>query len=279
MEAITLFQGTKDRYAGVTVNSLEEPQHSGNIENVLKASLSHWKELKIRGVWFKVNLKQADWVPVLSKHGFVFHHAQTEYVMMVKWLPKKESNNIPKYAHNMIGVGAFVVNDKEELLVVQEKFYRIPHWKLPGGYVEPGEDLETAAIREVQEETGITAEFISLVAMRHLHGANFGVSDMYFIVNLRPKTFKIKMCERELSACMWMKLEDYLQHPYVHETNRFFVERYMEFKKTGVAIKSTRLFSSAMKKTNCIYSIHHPQSEKVKEEEDGSSSHDIVEDL
>ncbi|XP_076038300.1 uncharacterized protein LOC143023597 isoform X2 [Oratosquilla oratoria] len=205
MEAITLFQGTKDRYAGVTVNSLEEPQHSGNIENVLKASLSHWKELKIRGVWFKVNLKQADWVPVLSKHGFVFHHAQTEYVMMVKWLPKKESNNIPKYAHNMIGVGAFVVNDKEELLVVQEKFYRIPHWKLPGGYVEPGEDLETAAIREVQEETGITAEFISLVAMRHLHGANFGVSDMYFIVNLRPKTFKIKMCERELSACMWMK--------------------------------------------------------------------------
>lgn len=28
------------------------------------------------------------------------------------------------------------MNDKDELLVVQERFYSKPHWKLPGGYVE-----------------------------------------------------------------------------------------------------------------------------------------------
>lgn len=37
-----------------------------------------------------------------------------------------------------MGVGAFVVNDDNELLVVRERFYKHPHWKLPGGYVELG---------------------------------------------------------------------------------------------------------------------------------------------
>lgn len=41
-----------------------------------------------------------------------------------------------RYAHNVVGVGAFVVNDEDELLVVRERFYTRPHWKLPGGYVE-----------------------------------------------------------------------------------------------------------------------------------------------
>ena len=38
----------------------------------------------------------------------------------------------------MIGVGAFVVNKNDELLVVRERFHKTPHWKLPGGYVNPG---------------------------------------------------------------------------------------------------------------------------------------------
>lgn len=58
--------------------------------------------------------------------------------MMYKWLPKDETNNIPPYSHTMVGVGAVVINDKSEILVVREKYWLVPHWKLPGGYVEPG---------------------------------------------------------------------------------------------------------------------------------------------
>jgi hypothetical protein len=30
------------------------------------------------------------------------------------------------------------MNKAREILVVREKYFLIPHWKLPGGYVEPG---------------------------------------------------------------------------------------------------------------------------------------------
>lgn len=61
--------------------------------------------------------------------------------MMYKWLPKIENSNIPPHAHTMIGVGAVVVNDKSQVLVISEKYPVLnkKYWKLPGGYVEPGE--------------------------------------------------------------------------------------------------------------------------------------------
>ncbi len=42
---------------------------------------------------------------------------------------------VPPYAHNLVGVGGFVVNDKDEVLVIEERFSRAvtAHWKLPGG--------------------------------------------------------------------------------------------------------------------------------------------------
>ena len=39
------------------------------------------------------------------------------------------------------GVAGCVINDKNEVLVVQERWLRslkIKHWKLPGGVAEPG---------------------------------------------------------------------------------------------------------------------------------------------
>jgi hypothetical protein len=84
-----------------------------------------------------------------------------------------------------------VVNDSEEILVITERFSvsQKPLWKLPGGktqmflnandlywdsvstfaqkgYVDPGENLDVAVVREVLEETGVKTELKSLVAFR-----------------------------------------------------------------------------------------------------------------
>lgn len=58
--------------------------------------------------------------------------------MMYKWLPVDLTANIPLYAHTMIGVGGLVINDKKQILTIQENHAIIQGvWKLPGGYVEP----------------------------------------------------------------------------------------------------------------------------------------------
>jgi ADP-ribose pyrophosphatase YjhB (NUDIX family) len=74
-----------------------------------------------------------------------------------------------------VGVGGFVVNDKNQILVIQEKNGPITSfWKIPGGRLDPGEEIHDAAIREVFEETGIKTEFQSLICFRSsqhsLHG-------------------------------------------------------------------------------------------------------------
>lgn len=47
--------------------------------------------------------------------------------------------------------GGYVTNTVGQLLV----FYRRAHWDLPKGKIDPGETPDQAAVREVQEETGI----------------------------------------------------------------------------------------------------------------------------
>ncbi len=49
--------------------------------------------------------------------------------------------------------GGVVISKKGKVLVVNQ---RGRSWSLPKGHIEEGEDAKTAAIREIEEETGIT---------------------------------------------------------------------------------------------------------------------------
>lgn len=55
------------------------------------------------------------------------------------------------------------------------------------GLIDAGENLSDAAAREVLEETGVQAEFDSVLAFRHGHRGLFGKSDLFFVVRMRLK--------------------------------------------------------------------------------------------
>ena len=62
--------------------------------------------------------------------------------------------------------GGLVLNDKKEVLFI----YRGNKWDLPKGRIEKGEQIEETAVREVEEECGITNVFIDnfLITTYHL---------------------------------------------------------------------------------------------------------------
>ncbi|KAI4456690.1 nudix hydrolase related [Holotrichia oblita] len=252
---LAVFKGMNDRYNGIIVSSDMEKCDSDEFSIKLQESLKQWIEKNRRGIWFKVFLNQSHWVPHLITNGFKYHHAREEYVMLYRWLPEGETCNIPPYAHTSIGVGSVVVNDNNEILVVSEKYRFFEHWKLPGGYVEPGENLIDAAVREVMEETGIKTEFLSLLSFRHAHGGIFDCSDMYVVVALKALTTDLKKCDRELADCAWMNINEYLAHPQVHELNRLFVEKYLEYKNHNLKIRCDHGIHSKLNKEYMVYHV------------------------
>jgi ADP-ribose pyrophosphatase YjhB (NUDIX family) len=65
-----------------------------------------------------------------------------------------------------VGVGALVVRDGKVLLVRRAQDPGKGRWTNPGGYMEQLESIEKTIVREVMEETGVTARIKSIVALR-----------------------------------------------------------------------------------------------------------------
>lgn len=51
---------------------------------------------------------------LMLQEGFYFHHAEPKYLMLVHWLPS-EPNTLPANASHRVGIGAFVLNEKNEV--------------------------------------------------------------------------------------------------------------------------------------------------------------------
>lgn len=65
-----------------------------------------------------------------------------------------------------VGCGAFILNDKNELLL--QKRNKAPekeYWSIPGGKVEMFETFYQAVKREVKEETGVDIEIINFLGI------------------------------------------------------------------------------------------------------------------
>ncbi|KAJ7967840.1 Nudix hydrolase [Quillaja saponaria] len=226
-QQVKLLTATHDDHGGVIVE-MDQPMDSTAFVSILRASISQWRQLEKRGVWIKLPIHLVNLVEAAVKEGFWYHHAEPKYLMLVYWIPEG-ANTLPANATHRVGIGAFVMNDKREVLVVQErrgKFQGTGIWKIPTGVVEEGEDICAAAVREVKEETGIDSEFVEVLAFRQSHEEFFEKSDLFFVCMLRPLSFDVQKQEAEIEAAEWMPFEEYAAQPFVqnYELSKYIAD-------------------------------------------------------
>lgn len=153
-----LLDAADDQYDGIVIDPNGLPSNPIVFSSNLRFSLSHWKKKGKKGVWLKLLVEQSELVPIAIKAGFQYHHAEPGYLMLTYWIPDGPCM-LPANASHHVGVGGFVINDKNEVLVVQEK-YCSPQftnfWKIPTGFIVEKEEIYTGVAREVKEETGVS---------------------------------------------------------------------------------------------------------------------------
>ena len=213
-----------NQFNGIEINTEDLPATPVEFEASLGSSLIRWIQDGRFLVWLHLPIEQAAMIPIATSAGFVFHHTEPNYVLLVRRL--KEDALVPGYATHYIGAGGVAINERQELLVVSERHRGSsrPYYKLPGGALHPGEHLASAVVREVLEETGVETEFESVVCWRHWHGYRYGKSDIYFICRLKPLSDRIERDDWEIDECLWMPVSEYLQHDLVGDFNRAIVE-------------------------------------------------------
>lgn len=121
--------------------------------------------------------------------------------------------------YNQINAGGgLVMNDRGEYLLI----FRNGIWDLPKGKQEPNEDIRETALREVEEECGMTRlEIRELICVTHhcyhQHG-NFILKHTYWYKMIHTGYCTPKpQLEENIQKCIWVKKEDlprYLSDTY-----------------------------------------------------------------
>lgn len=174
-------QGSHNSARIVLTPNFDRSNFKERLEKTVESCRAHNKT----SLWVQVPMSCAGLIEEMVDCGLRFHHAEGNTASLNLWLKDTECK-IPDYATHHVGVGAVVVNSRNEILCVRELRKNYMPWKIPGGLSDLGEDVDQAAVREVLEETGIPCRFLSIVSLRHTHGLSFGRSDLYFVCRLEP---------------------------------------------------------------------------------------------
>jgi 8-oxo-dGTP pyrophosphatase MutT (NUDIX family) len=106
--------------------------------------------------------------------------------------------------------GGVVFNEKNEILVI----FRRDFWDLPKGKIEKGENSEQAAIREVQEETGLGAVLLKNNIINTFHTYNLkGKRILKKTYWYAMKTAEMKLTPQyseDIERAEWVNLADFL---------------------------------------------------------------------
>lgn len=103
--------------------------------------------------------------------------------------------------------GVVVLNKKEEMVKVLLVHHKKGHWGIPKGHMEKEEKEEETALREVLEETGITATLLEgfREVIHYCPYQNVEKDVVFFLGKAMEEVIKIQ--EEELLEALWVDIE------------------------------------------------------------------------
>lgn len=119
-------------------------------------------------------------------------------------------------AHPLIGVAVVLLDGDRVLLVERGEPPAVGQWTVPGGLLEVGETIAEGALRELREETGLTATLGPIVDVveRILRDAEGRVEYHYVIVDLLAKSPEGTLTSGSDSRqARWVKVNELDQLP------------------------------------------------------------------
>lgn len=106
-------------------------------------------------------------------------------------------------------------------MLVNRAVYRT-RFTIPSGYVEPGEGIEPALVREFEEETGVRVAVGPLILARHkVVGAE--ESDLYFAFLLAYRFGTPEARPPEIAEIREPSLEEAVSAPWISELSRLAI--------------------------------------------------------
>ncbi|WP_139490790.1 NUDIX domain-containing protein [Brevibacillus dissolubilis] len=121
-----------------------------------------------------------------------------------------------------LGAAGIVVRG-DEVLVVKKAYGGLKgKWSFPAGFVDPGETVDNAAVREVLEETGITAKVRQAVAIRS--GVIRGeISDNMVVFVMDYVSGEPVPREGEIETAVFMPIREMMEDPLGTEYMRIIL--------------------------------------------------------
>lgn len=208
---------TKNRYSDIVLDPSCLPDASEEFSDQLRRQMNAWMEDDdVNAAWLEVPSTKTHLIRDALRLGFVLHHCTPDYVMLTLWMGDPDEVKIPLFGTHIVRVEALLLRydparpDVRQVLVVKEK-YGSGDWKLLSGAVEPGEFLDQAVVREVQEEVGLSVRFCTTIGFGNRVSRKFGRSEIFFCCHAEltdaqrwTGSNELVLQESELLEATWM---------------------------------------------------------------------------